>query len=392
MSSPALPSMGLLRELTDQIVLDAVFAHAPITRAEVAQRTGISKTTVSEAVRRLAKAGLLTEAGAQRGRPGRVGTYYRVAADAGFVLAVELNQAGVKVCAADLLGTPFRETAQPPVEVREPGRVAAQLRAAVAEAIEAGQADHQRLLAVGVSVAKPVDPMTKRVIDLLDTPYPEGQIQPGEVLADLLGDVPLLVDNDVNLAAIAERRHGAARDASSFAYVYLGAGMGLGLVIDDKLIRGARGVAGEIGYLSVASTKAGPGRHTFARAVAAGGFGPSDLSAAIPQDTVTGARHVLDLAEQGDEAARAIVADEARTIGEAVAAVCAVVDPELVILGGPIGAHPAMLEPVRATVAELAPLPPPVSTGALGDGASLQGALVLALQQGRASLNQSADA
>ena len=234
-------------------------------------------------------------------------------------------------------------------------------------------------------MAKPVDPVSKRVIDLLDTPYPEGQIQPGEVLAGLLGDVPLLVDNDVNLAAIAERRHGAAREVSSFAYVYLGAGMGLGLVIDDKLIRGARGVAGEIGYLSVASTKAGPGRHTFARAVAAGGFGPEDPRGAVPQDTVTVARQVLDLAEGGDPAARAIVEAEARTIGEAVAAVCAVVDPELVILGGPIGAHPALLEPVRATVAELAPLPPPVRTGALGDGAALQGALVLALQRGRAA-------
>jgi predicted NBD/HSP70 family sugar kinase len=388
MVSPALPSMGLLRELTDQIVLDTVFADAPITRAEVAQRTGISKTTVSEAVRRLERVGLLVEAGAQRGRPGRVGTYYRVAADAGFVLAVELNQAGVKVCAADVLGTPFREVAQPPVEVREPEQVAAQLRAVVAEAIDAGRTDHQRLLAVGVSVAKPVDPVSKRVIDLLDTPYPEGQIQPGEVLGDLLGDVPLLVDNDVNLAAIAERWHGAAREVSSFAYVYLGAGMGLGLVIDDKLIRGARGVAGEIGYLSVASTKAGPGRHTFARAVAAGGFGPDDPRDALPQDIVTGAKLVLDLAERGDARARAVVADEARTIGEAVAAVCAVVDPELVILGGPIGAHPALLAPVRATVAELAPLPPPVSTGALGDGASLQGALVLALQRGRANLNE----
>ena len=126
------------------------------------------------------------------------------------------------------------------------------------------------------------------------------------MLGDLLGDVPLLVDNDANLAAIAERWHGAAHEVSSFAYVYLGAGMGLGLVIDDKLIR----------------------------------------------------------------------------------AVCAVVDPELVILGSPIGAHPALLEPVLATVAELAPLPPPVSTGAPGDGASMQGALVLAPQRGSASLNE----
>ncbi|HEX3785404.1 MAG TPA: ROK family transcriptional regulator [Pseudonocardiaceae bacterium] len=383
----ALPSMNLVRELTDQIVLDAVFTNAPITRAELAQHTGLSKTTVSEAVRRLESVGLLRVAGAQRGRPGRVGTYYRVAAEAGFVLAVELNQAGIRVRTADLLGKSIQEAAHPPARPREPAEVATQLRAVVAEAIAAGTADHGRLLAVGISVAKPVDPLTKRVIDLLDTPYPEGQIQPSEILADLV-DAPLLVDNDVNLAAIAERWHGAARAVTSFAYIYLGAGMGLGLVIDDKLIRGARGAAGEIGYLSVASTTAGPGRHAFARAVAAGGFGPADPAGAVPQDTVTVARQVLDRAAAGDAEAAAIVHREGRTIGEAIAAVCAVVDPELVLLGGPIGLHPQLLAPVRAAVRELAPLPPPVEAGALGEGAALQGALVLALQRGRADLGR----
>lgn len=337
----ALPSMTLLRELTDQIVLDTVFGQAPITRAEIAQRTGISKTTVSEAVRRLEEAGLLLTAGAQTGRQGRVGTYYQVAADAGFVVGVDLNSTEIRVCAADVFGTPFLESTHEPEDPRT------QLRGLVAEAIYRGQTDHRQLLAVGISVANPVDPVTKAVIELPDTPYPEGLFQPEEALSGLF-TAPLLVDNDVNLAAVAERWHGAAQDVSNFAYVHIGAGMGMGLVIGDQLVRGARGVAGEIGYLSIGS----PGRQGFTRAV-----------------------------EDADSMQRT-----GEVIGEAIAAVCAVVDPELVLLGGPIGLNPALLDPVRQTVQALAPLPPPVELGALGENAALHGALVQALHRGRADL------
>ncbi|MGW0998865.1 ROK family transcriptional regulator [Streptomyces sp. NPDC002523] len=381
----ALPSMTLLRELTDQIVLDTVFEQAPITRAEIAQHTGISKTTVSEAVRRLEASGLLLPAGEQRGRQGRVGTYYKVAPSAGFVVAVDLNPTLIRVCAADLFGRPFRETVHPPVRPREPVRVAEQLRELVADAIAAGAPGHGKPLAVAVSVANPVDPATSRVVVLDDTPYPEGLFQPQEAL-DGLADVPVLVENDVNLAAVAERWHGAARTAASFAYVYVGTGMGMGLVIGDQLIRGARGVAGEIGYLGVSAQPPGPrhGRHGLARAVAAG-F-PPHRERGGDQVGVEAARQVFDRAATGDVEAGRIVEREGRIIGEAIAAVCAVVDPELVLLGGPIGLHPALLEPVRATVHDLAPLTPPIEVGTLGDAAVVRGALALALRRARTDL------
>lgn len=381
----ALPSMTLLRELTDQIVLDTVFEQAPITRAEIAQHTGISKTTVSEAVRRLEAAGLLLPAGEQRGRQGRVGTYYKVAPSAGFVVAVDLNPTLIRVCAADLFGRPFLETAHAPVQPREPVRVAERLRELVADAITVGVPGHGKPLAVAVSVANPVDPTTSRVVVLDDTPYPEGLFQPQEAL-DGLADVPVLVENDVNLAAVAERWHGAARTAASFAYVYVGTGMGMGLVIGDQLIRGARGVAGEIGYLSVSAQPPGPrhGRHGLARAVAAG-F-PPHRERSGDQVGVEAARQVFDRAATGDVEAGRIVEREGRIIGEAIAAVCAVVDPELVLLGGPIGLHPALLEPVRATVHDLAPLTPPIEVGTLGDAAVVRGALALALRRARTDL------
>ncbi|MET7289254.1 ROK family transcriptional regulator [Streptomyces sp. NPDC005573] len=383
----ALPSMTLLRELTDQIVLDTVFEQAPVTRAEIAQHTGISKTTVSEAVRRLEAAGLLLPAGEQRGRQGRVGTYYQVAPTAGFVVAVDLNPAQIRVCAADLFGRPFLESTHVvPVRPRDPALVAAQLRDLVGAAVAEGSPGHGRPLAVAVSVANPVDPVTSQVVDLPDTPYPEGLFQPQEAL-DGTVDAPVLVENDVNLAALAERWHGAARTADSFAYVYVGAGMGMGLVIGDQLVRGARGVAGEIGYLGVSTQPPGPrhGRHGFARAVAAGGFHPH-REPGSEQVAVDVARQIFDRASKGDAGAKAVVEREGRTIGEAIAAVCAVVDPELVLLGGPIGLHPALLEPVRATVQDLAPLTPPIEVGTLGDTAVLRGALALALRRARADL------
>ncbi|MFI1164354.1 ROK family protein [Streptomyces sp. NPDC020801] len=384
LAGAALPSMALVRELTDQIVLDTVFERAPVTRAEIAQRTGVSKTTVSESVRRLEEMGLLRPAGEQRGRQGRVGTYYQVAADAGFVLAVDLHPTEIRLCAADLFGRPFLQSTHRPMRPRNPGHTARQLRTLVAGGVEQGGVDHGRPLAVAISVANPVDPRTSAVIPLRDTPFPGGVFQPQEALADLTG-APLLVENDVNLAAVAERRHGAGRDADSFAYVYIGAGLGMGLVVGDRLVRGARGVAGEIGYLSVGSQPPGT-PHGLARAVAEAGFRAGQLPESEDTDPVAAAREILRRAEQGDAEALAVVAEEGRTIGEAIATVCAVVDPELVLLGGPIGSHPALLGPVRETVRALAPLPPPVEPGALGDAAPLRGALAVALSRARADL------
>lgn len=195
----------------------------------------------------------------------RVGTYYQVAADAGFVIAVDLHQNEIRLCAADLFGRPFLESTHQPAQPRDPEHIARQLRSIITGAIDQGTVGHGKPLTIGVSVANPVDPRTSAVIPLEDTPYPEGVFQPQEALAGLT-DAPLLVENDVNLAAVAERWHGAGRDADSFAYVFIGAGMGMGLVIGDRLIRGARGVAGEIGYLSVSSQPPAPRSDTASRA------------------------------------------------------------------------------------------------------------------------------
>lgn len=372
----ALPQT-VLRAATDARLFGEVVGRGQVTRAELSTLTGISKPTVSEAVRRLVDAGLLAASGPQEtGRRGRVGTFYELGAAAGWVLAVEVDQSGVLARSADLAGRPLREHDRPPGAAGDTAALASALRALVREAVDAAGRAHGPLRAVAISMAAPVHPTTHEVIDLPDNPFPEGLLNPATVLADLVS-APVLVDNDVNLAALAEHHVGAAVDAASFAYVYVGAGLGLGLYIGEHLIRGAHGLAGEIGYLPGSSAAPAPG--TLAAELAATGFGRSDA----PSTDVQAVLRLLDdaLAEKSRQALAPLGAAVAR----AVASVNAVVDPELVLLGGPLGTHPALLPVVRDALAAISPNPTHLVHGALGALAPLRGATHLALGHARAA-------
>jgi predicted NBD/HSP70 family sugar kinase len=156
---------------------------------------------------------------------------------------------------------------------------------------------------------------------------------------------------------------------SSFAYVYVGAGLGVGLYIGDQLIRGAHGLAGEIGYLP------GVASPTLAADLAGAGFGRSDA----PSNDVAA---VLTLLEAADDRALHRLAEGVR---RAIVSVAAVVDPELVLLGGPVGTHPALLPRVRDLVAGSFPGPTRIDRGTLGADAPLHGALQMAVEHARAA-------
>jgi predicted NBD/HSP70 family sugar kinase len=357
----ALPQT-VLREATDRRLLDETIRQGRTTRVELADATGYSRPTVSEAVRRLVAGGLLDATGLKEtGRRGRVGTFYSLGARAGWVLALEIDQSGVHARSADLAGEVLHQAFRPPTAPGDAGELAASVRAVVRSA--AGGPGPLR--AVGVSIANPVDPVTHDIVPLAGTPFPEGLLSPAEMIGDLVS-APILVDNDVNLAALAEHRIGRAAGVSSFAYVYVGAGLGVGLYIGDQLIRGAHGLAGEIGYLP------GVVSPTLAADLAAGGFGRSDA----PSTDVTA---VLDLLDSADQQAAARLAD---AVGRAVMSVAAVVDPSLFLLGGPVGTHPALLPRVRERISF--PGPVRVEHGTLGADAPLHGAVQMAVEHARA--------
>src|SRR4051794_25344898 len=248
---------NLLRELSEQAVLETVFRDGPVTRPEIAARTGLSKPTVSEAVRRLEEAGFVRKAGARPGRRGRTPVSYAVDDAAGFVVGVDIGGTNLRVAAADIYGEFLAECTEP--TTKDGSRALdRQVHDLVRDAIDRAGTTHGQLLALGVATPGVVDPVTRRVTSLAYNVSPDGRFDP---LALIRYDVPLLVDNIINLSAVGEKWRGLARGVSDFVFVSVGAGVGMGIVVGDELVRGAHGAAGEIAYLPAVGSDPFDDRH-----------------------------------------------------------------------------------------------------------------------------------
>ena len=381
------PRLNLLRELSEQAVLEAIFHNGPITRPEIADQTGLSKPTVSEAVRRLEQGGFVRPAGSRPGRRGRTPVSYAVNDTAGYVVGVDIGAANVRVGAADIYGELLAEEHRGTAS-GGPRALSGQVHELVREVTRQAGASHGELLALGVSAPGVVDPVSRRVTSLAYNLSPDGAFDP---LAPLRGrfDVPLLVDNNINLSAVGEKWRGLATGVSDFVFVSVGAGVGMGIVVGHEIVRGAHGAAGEIAYLPFTSDPF-DNRHRvhggFEDEVGAAGV----LAAAQARDDWRHAppASVAEVFERApdDPAAQAIVEQEGQRIGFALAAICAVLDPALVVLGGGIGSNPALLRPVRETVAALVPLTARIETSLLRERSALYGALAIALREAREQL------
>jgi predicted NBD/HSP70 family sugar kinase len=380
--------LSLLRELSEQAVLETIFRTGPITRPEIAAATNLSKPTVSSAVIRLEQGGLVHAAGRRAGQRGRKPVAYVVSSRAGFVVGGDIGGSNVRVAAADLFGEPICDVKRPTAQ--EGSRaVGAQILEMVSEVIDRASAVHGRPLAMGISAPGIVDQTSGRVISLAYNVAPEGGFDPLEVIRDRF-DLPVLVENNVNLAAVGEKWFGLARGVSTMVFIAVGAGIGMGIIIDDELVRGAHGAAGEIGYLPLAGDPFDP-RHRLHGGledeIGAAGIVAAFNDRRNPEDPELASVHgVFERARHGDPAARSVVDHVASRLGAAVAAVCAILDPELVVLGGGIGASPLLLRPVRGSAAALVPITARIETSLLGDQAALQGAVAVALHGARSRL------
>jgi predicted NBD/HSP70 family sugar kinase len=380
--------LGMLRELGEQAVLETIFREGPITRPELATAISLSKPTVSAAVSRLEHAGLVRAAGTRPGQRGRKPVAYVVSKRAGFVLGADIGGTNVRVAASDLFGEPICDLKRP--TTKDGSRaVGVQILEMISEVIDQAGASHGRPLALGMSTPGVIDRSSGRVTSLAYNVTPEGGFDPLAVIRGRF-DLPVLVDNNVNLAAVGEKWFGLARGISTLVYIGIGAGIGMGVIIDDELVRGAHGAAGEIGYLPLVGDPFDP-RHRLHGGledeVAASGILAAFKSRRGDADgDVESAHEVFELAGSGDPVARAVVDNVASLLGAAIATVCAILDPELVVLGGGIGASPLLLRPVRGAAAALVPITARIETSLLGDRAALGGAIAVALQAARAQL------
>ncbi len=348
--------------------------HRRLTRAGLAAETGISKPTVGESVRRLTEAGLVADTGERtlggRGR-GRVGSYYALAG-VGVALALSIAPEGIVAECVDALGDTVSRAEQDIGRPARPDQVAAALRAAVIRAHQ-GTGGTPRLAVV--SAADPVDRGTGRLIQLPDAPFLLGELDPVEVLAPYV-DGPVTVDNDVNWAARAERDGappGALRD---FAYVYLDDGVGCAIVSDAEVRRGSSGLAGEVAHLITA----GPQGQAMRLIDVFGELGLRRAgSTAIDAGRLISA---VSGAEPQAEAARQALG---QAISGVLAAVVALSDPELIVIGGSWGADPLSLDAITTAFTRL-PRHVAVRAAKLRAESSLAGARADALDRLRLAI------
>ena len=379
----------ILTDTSERSVLGALFEGVPMTRPELASRTNLSRPTISEAVRRLVDTGLIVDAGVRRGRRGRVPTYYRLAPTGGYIVAVDIGGDNMRVAAADIGGVVRFERRQ---QTRATGarRVAAQAARMIATCALAVGDDLGPLRWVGVSAPGAVR-AGGRTMSLAHNLGEDGSF---DLLTPLEArvDAPVTLENNVNLAALGERWRGHAQGVDTFAFLAVGAGIGMGLVHNGDLIRGAHGAAGEVAYLPLPDSvppaeRVGHGKEPLAaEAGAYGVLAALKARKSWPGSRPQTVRELFDQAAAGVPAAMELVEAEARQLGLTIASACAVVDPELVVIGGGVGSNPLLLPTVRDTVNAHVPFPPRIETSALGEAASLTGALFIALDAARAQL------
>jgi len=303
-------------------------------------------------------------------------------ADAGHVLGVDLGGTKVRAALAAFDGRMVAERTVPTDADGGP-RIVEQIVALSAELCSDVGADPTAIRATAVGSAGVPDASTGG-LGLSPNINGIGSFDVVATLGDRLGHL-VVVDNDVNMAAIGERHAGHARGIDDFVFLAVGTGVGMGIVSDGRLLRGSHGAAGEVGYLPVGADPFDPMNHrrgAFEEAVAGGTVEARYLAATGTSLTT---RAVFDLAATGDSAAVAVVTEHARLLALAIVAVCSVLDPGMVVLGGGVGSRPELLGPTRSFVAALRTEPVDLRTSALGDRAAVVGAVCCAINMLHAS-------
>ena len=376
MDASAATAGRLLAWLLDQ--------EGPVTRPAVALALGLSRPTVFAAMDRLESAHLVEIVGVDSGRPGRSAALYRVSRDAGLVGAIDIGGSNIRVAVADARGEVLA--------TRTEATRSAPSAAVITQAIDLlaaalAEADSRRpLTSVCMSVPGVVDVDGRMVRFATNLGQPEAHDFATPV-HEAFG-CPVHLDNNVNLAAIGEQWLGAGRDLGTFAVVAVGAGVGAGIVYDGQVLRGAHRAAGEIAFLpSPGGLKAiDPHAHDPAGGIRLLEAARADTTwASAPPATV---QELFERAAAGEPAAVALFENECEQIARVIASVCAVIDPEAVILTGGVGANAAFIARLREHMRVLALFPPELVASHLAERASLMGALRTAADARKAALLQ----
>jgi predicted NBD/HSP70 family sugar kinase len=382
--SQAAPQAGTpasMRALNQRLVLNRLRDHGEATRPQIAVDTGLSKPTVGQALLDLEQHGLVRASGRSAPRPGRAAVIYRTAPDAGHIVGVDVGRRVIHVAVADLDGSIVTRLEQP-----NRSRSGTMLLRSVGDTVERAIADAELapddIVVTVLGTPGIPDAATGTMYRAPNLPGWERRGLLQELISTLGADgSEVIVENDANLCAVGEHAQGAARGVDMVACLTVGTGIGMGILVNGKLFRGAHGAAGEIADLPYGRVPAGVTAHRPGpvEVVAAAQAVVSAAHAAGVSEALT-AKDVFDLARGGDKRALRVVAEEASKLAHVVAVVTAVLDPGLIVLAGGIGSNADLLAgPMHRELAETIPVVPEIVGGHLGEDAVLVGAIATAM-------------
>lgn len=381
----------LLREINDRAALELLLATGPMTRGQIGELTGLSKVTASQTLSRLEERGLVEVVGAQAGGRGPNAALYSVIPSSAYVAGLEVGPELISTAIADIHGRTVAEVTIEPGGHDDPVSV---VHDAIVKACRSAKVGIAKLRGVVIGTPGVVDPRSGDIRFSFDLPgWHEG------IHEALAGDLrrKVTIENDVNLAAIAERADGAAEGVDDFVLLWSSRGLGLAIMLGGKLHRGRSGSAGEIGYLPVPGVplpediRTEPGRLPSL----AGGL-QSLVSAEAVTELARGygfaagsATECVKVAVAAGVAGEPLLDEVAQRLALGVAAVCVILDPGLVVLAGEVGhaGGAALTSRVEEAVARICPVRPQVVTTTVTDkNPVLRGAVLAALDQAREEL------
>ncbi|MFT7309630.1 MAG: putative NBD/HSP70 family sugar kinase, partial [Paracoccaceae bacterium] len=345
---------NISRRMTLSSIVQAITTYGPISRASVAKMTGFSKQTVSEIVSSLEHDGWVQTVGQTEGNVGRRAVVYEIVPEAALVASVDLGGTKVRVALCNLFGAVVAEITEPTCQsggeevVNQIGRI-------IVEAASGSEISSDKIRVAVVGVPGVLDPKTGNVnlapnisgINTIDFPA---------LLQARLG-IEVLVENDVNLAALGEHWMTHQGEKDDLVFLSIGTGIGAGIVIGGNLVRGVTGAAGEIGYVPFGADpfeEESLNVGALERVTATTAIVDHYAQLTGKQKTVP---EIFESSVAGDAAATQVLERAASYVARAIGAVAAIIDPACIVMGGSIGVRKELIQMIEKEIGKCFPRP-----------------------------------
>lgn len=388
-SPPSRPAH--LRQANARNLLRLIQTHSPCSKADLVRLSGLSAPTIASCVALLAKLDLVEAIGDGRSNGGRPPGMLRFKSQHGYVAAADIGGTRLRMMLADLNGTALTQWSHVlRHRQKTPTGMVALIQEGLKEMCEASDVTPSQVLHLTAG-APGITDVTAGVVLSAPNLTDWNEVPLRAMLHAKLG-LPVIVENDTNLAAVGEHLCGAARETANFVFLAMGTGVGAGIFLGGRLHHGANWSAGEVGYFGVGGRErdAMRMRETGQLEEAIGGGGIElrwqralDRGKAkhSSERMDLKATQILDLAAQGDRVAQSVAAKTAELVADAVADIVLLLNPQLVVLGGGVGSHPELCRLTRETIQrhELTSRLV-IRSSALGTHAQLRGAISTSLE------------